>query len=438
MSEYTIGSLFSGYGGLDIGVMGALGPGDTLFVSDVEKGPCAVLARRFPDAPNIGDITRVDWREIPRVDVLCGGSPCTDLSTAGARAGMTKDTRSGLWESMFRGVQELRPRLVVWENVLGATSARAFSLLEQRDGRVGEEVDGPVLRALGRVLGDLASIGYDAQWGVVPACAVGAPHKRARVFLIAHPHGQPWQQWRQPAAGETPSGRSRAGTGGSDRAHVKNGSPHMGVELMPTPVAQPSGNSPEIHLGKKPGRRRVTDRSIIVENNLMGTGGALLPTPQATVSTYSSSGYGPNLNEVAVSLLPTSKASNGDYGLPRTSGRPPSKSTHLATRLEYTDYGLYAGAVRRWEVVTGRLAPSPTEPPAREGGRPRLSARFVEWMMGLPDGWVTSPDIGLSRSVALRALGNGVVPQQALSAIVGLLERERRIGVSEGWIEFLS
>lgn len=94
MAGYTIGSLFSGYGGLDLGVMGALGPGDTLFVSDVEKGPCAVLAHRYPDAPNIGDITRVDWRDVPRVDVLCGGSPCTDLSTAGARAGMTKDTRS--------------------------------------------------------------------------------------------------------------------------------------------------------------------------------------------------------------------------------------------------------------------------------------------------------------------------------------------------------
>lgn len=133
MAVYTVGSLFSGYGGLDLGVTGALGPGgDTLFVSDVEKGPCAILAHRFPDAPNVGDITRVDWRDVPRVDVLCGGSPCTDLSTAGARAGMTKDTRSGLWESMFRGVQELRPRLVVWENVLGATSARAFSLLEQR------------------------------------------------------------------------------------------------------------------------------------------------------------------------------------------------------------------------------------------------------------------------------------------------------------------
>lgn len=105
MAAYTVGSLFSGYGGLDLGVTGALGPGgDTLFVSDVEKGPCAILAHRFPDAPNIGDITRVDWRDVPRVDVLCGGSPCTGLSTAGARAGMTKGTRSGLWESMFRGV----------------------------------------------------------------------------------------------------------------------------------------------------------------------------------------------------------------------------------------------------------------------------------------------------------------------------------------------
>lgn len=70
MAGYTIGSLFSGYGGLDLGVMGALGPGDTLFVSDVEKGPCAVLAHRYPDAPNIGDITRVDWRDVPRVDEI--------------------------------------------------------------------------------------------------------------------------------------------------------------------------------------------------------------------------------------------------------------------------------------------------------------------------------------------------------------------------------
>ena len=396
MAAYTVGSLFSGYGGLDLGVTGALGPGgDTLFVSDVEKGPCAILAHRFPDAPNIGDITRVDWRDVPRVDVLGGGSPCTDLSTAGARAGMTKDTRSGLWESMFRGVQELHPRLVVWENVLGATSARAFSLLEQRDGRVGAEDGGPVLRALGRVLGDLASIGYDAQWGVLPASAVGAPHKRARIFLVAHPHGQPWVQRWESAAGEAEGGRSRADIGGPERAHVARG------------LLSPRGVD-------------------------------LLPTPQATVSTYSSQGYGPNLNEVAVTLMPTPKASDGEYGWPRTGGRPPEKSTHLATRLAYTDYGVYAEAIARWERVTGRRTPSPTEPAARDGGRPRLSAVFVEWMMGLPEGWVTAPEIGLSRSAALRALGNGVVPQQASAAVASLLERERTVGESEGWPEFAS
>jgi len=164
----------------------------------------------------------------------------------------------------------------------------------------------------------------------------------------------------------------------------------------------------------------------------------LLPTPQATVSTYSSQGYGPNLNEVAVTLMPTPKASDGEYGLPRTSGRPPEKSTHLATRLAYTDYGVYAEAIARWERVTGRRAPSPTEPAARAGGRPRLSAVFVEWMMGLPEGWVTAPEIGLSRSAALRALGNGVVPQQASAAVASLLERERTVGESEGWPEFAS
>ena len=244
MAAYTVGSLFSGYGGLDLGVTGALGPGgDTLFVSDVEKGPCAILAHRFPDAPNIGDITRVDWRDVPRVDVLCGGSPCTDLSTAGARAGMTKDTRSGLWESMFRGVQELRPHLVVWENVLGATSARAFSLLEQREGRVGAEDGGPVLRALGRVLGDLASIWYDAQWGVLPASAVGAPHKRARIFLVAHPP--------RPTLGPT-AGVSRRRSGGREvtgrhwRTRSSTCSSRVAVASWRGLVADTAGDS--IHL----------------------------------------------------------------------------------------------------------------------------------------------------------------------------------------------
>lgn len=94
----------------------------------------------------------------------------------------------------------------------------------------------------------------------------------------------------------------------------------------------------------------------------------MLPTPQATNATASSTGYGANLHEVARELLPTPKAGDAVMGLPRTSGRPPEKSTHLATRLEYTDYGMYAPAIARWEQVLGRPAPAPTIPPTREGG----------------------------------------------------------------------
>ena len=153
----------------------------------------------------------------------------------------------------------------------------------------------------------------------------------------------------------------------------------------------------------------------------------LLPTPQATNATYSSAGYGPNLHEVATALLPTPKAADGVMGLPRTSGRPPEKSTHLATRLEYTDYGDYAPTIARWEQVTGRAAPTPTTPSRRAGGKPKLSARFVEWLMGLPDGHVTGPDLNLSRERQLRMLGNGVVPQQAALAVHTLIHTAKKV-----------
>ncbi|WP_172170974.1 hypothetical protein [Brevibacterium sp. CT2-23B] len=93
----------------------------------------------------------------------------------------------------------------------------------------------------------------------------------------------------------------------------------------------------------------------------------------------------------------------------------------MATRLHYTDFGQYAPAIKRWESVTGRKAPAPTE--LTDKGKHRLSAAFVEWLMGLDDEWVTDPDLGLSRVSQLRALGNGVVPQQAVYAITWLLER---------------
>ena len=287
-------------------------------MSDIEPGPQAILAHHHTDVPNLGDITRIDWSKVEPVDVICGGSPCTDLSLAGARAGMSKDTRSGLWESMFHAIAIIRPRLVVWENVQGALSASAFSLMEPDQGHLGGRPTGPVLRALGRVLGDLAGIGYDATWTTVHASDVGAPHKRARVFVVAHPHGEPWLERWEPTTRETPGGRSWSDVSGRDRTpqtliptptasdwkagyhqEGKGMSLSQATRLLPTPVAQASGNSAEAHLRKKPGRTQVTDLGIIAREGLFTTGGILLPTPQATNATYSSAGYGANLHETA-------------------------------------------------------------------------------------------------------------------------------------------
>ena len=144
----------------------------------------------------------------------------------------------------------------------------------------------------------------------------------------------------------------------------------------------------------------------------------MLPTPR-TSDTNGSGAHGTGGLDLrtAVTLLPTPKAADGEFGLPRTSGRPPEMSTHLATRLRYTDFGDYASAIRRWEQVTGHPAPPPTEPTGR-GGAQRLSAKFAEWMMGLTPGWVTG--ILISRTEQLRAIGNGVVPQQAVAALVDM------------------
>ena len=362
----TIGSLFTGYGGLDMGVAMAIDPDARVaWTSDVEPGPCKLAQVRWPDTPNLGDITQVDWDEVEPVDIICGGSPCQDLSLAGKRAGMVSGTRSGLWESMAAAVETIRPRLVVWENVLEAISARAYSPVEQKLGMLGNESIGPVLRATGRVAGDLATIGYSCAWRVVRASDAGAPHQRARFFLIGYPDGQPWDM-RRPTTPRKAAGR---------RPLRDPAGPDLGT-LMPTPTAS----------DHKAGRHQA------------GTGHSLTQ---------------------AVQLLPTPTASDGIMGLPRTSGRPPEKSTKLATRLEYTDYGDYAPAIARWEQVTGRDAPPPTNPPRREGGKPQLSARFVEWLMGLPDGHVT--DLNLSRERQLRMLGNGVVPQQAALAVHTLI-----------------
>ena len=444
---YTIGSLFSGAGGLDMGVQMALGPADLRWVSDVEPGPRALLAHHWPTVPNLGDITTVDWTRVEPVDVIAGGSPCQDLSLAGARKGMKSGTRSGLWESMFHAIRTIRPHIVVWENVRGAYSADAFSLMESREGRVGGGADGPVLRALGRVLGDLASVGYDAIWTGVRASDVGAPHQRYRVFVAAHPAGDTWwlqhgdgaatgdpdratrDQWGQPASGEAEGRGARADVGGPDRAPVallptprcdnnenwqSDGyGPNLGAALLPTPTAERYGSnqSPSEGAAVRYGLDSIDK---------------LLPTPTPTPTTQDTDEACPsqlNRNTVQlntlVTLLPTPSVADVEGGRKSRSGERGDEL--LLNGLAATErFGDYAPAIHRWERAL-RPAPDPTEPNDR-GGR-RLAARFVEWMQGMPDGHVT--DIGLTRVQQLRILGNIVVPQQAAHALRLMRDEER-------------
>ncbi len=122
-----------------------------------------VLAKHWPNVKRYGDIREVT--ELEPVDLICGGFPCQDISNAGFRAGIG-GARSGLWSEMARLIGEVRPRYVLVENVA--------ALLD---------------RGMGRVLGDLAEIGYDAEWGVFRASNFGAPHARERIYICAYPHG---------------------------------------------------------------------------------------------------------------------------------------------------------------------------------------------------------------------------------------------------------
>lgn len=166
----TVGSLFSGVGGLDLGLEQA----GMKTVWQVEQDPYAlqVLNRHWPNVPKYTDVRNVGKHNLERVDIVVGGFPCQDISDAGNRLGITAE-RSGLWREMSRIVRELRPRYVLVENVA--------ALLHQ---------------GIGRVLGDLSECGYDAEWEVISACSFGAPHMRERVFVFAYSNGcqlrAPW------------------------------------------------------------------------------------------------------------------------------------------------------------------------------------------------------------------------------------------------------
>jgi len=181
-----IGSLFSGYGGLDLAVMNVL-DAEVVWHCEWEKAPSKILEHHFPGVPNFHDVRSVDFTNVEQVDILTGGFPCQDLSLAGKRAGLQEGTRSGLWIEFARAIQELQPKLVVIENVRGLLSAKANNGMEYEQEDLDVIAGRNPIRAMGAVLGDLADLGYDARWCGLRAADAGAPHNRFRIFIVAYP-----------------------------------------------------------------------------------------------------------------------------------------------------------------------------------------------------------------------------------------------------------
>lgn len=289
----TIGSLCSGMGGLDMGVQQVL-DAEVAWHCEYAAAPSKILAHHWPEIPNHHDLTTTDWAAVEPVDILTAGYPCQPFSGNGSRGG--QDDPRHLWPAVFRAIRQLRPRYIFLENVEDHLSL-----------------------GFGAVLGDLASAGFDAEWCVLRASDVGAPHGRPRLFLVATNSGSFFHAATQ-----------------SKRLAGK-------VRTQPAPPSAERLNGP---------------------------------------------GAGHDADQDSV-----------DEGCVSSS---------------FKDYG---PAVERWERIINRRAPGPL---VNRQGAPDINPRFVEWAMGLPHGWVTDVP-GISVSDQFKALGNGVVPQQAAAAYAALL-----------------
>ena len=168
----TFGSLFAGIGGFDLGFERC--GMQCKWQVEIDDYATRILERHWPNVHRERDVCKCGRHNLEPVDVICGGFPCQDLSYAGRGAGLDGN-RSGLFFEAARLVRELRPRAVVLENVAALLT-----------------------RGLDRVLGTLAEVGYDAEWHCIPAAAVGAPHIRDRVFVLAYATGERHWQRREP------------------------------------------------------------------------------------------------------------------------------------------------------------------------------------------------------------------------------------------------
>lgn len=424
-----VGSLFAGIGGLDLAVEWAFGAST---VWQLDQVNAAVRRRHWPDALQVeADVQTVDPSSLPAIDILCGGFPCQDLSCAGSGAGLDGE-RSGLYREMLRFTRDLVPSWVVIENVP--------ALLKYRP----------------RLEEDWGRLGYGLTWAKARASDVGAPHRRARVFVIAErggmgrgvmeaprdrmrtPGGQPWPT---PTCGD--SSGSGARTSDSNNAHAGTSltdalrpDRRVAGQPWPTPSAcNPNEQEAAAQWLARQARQKRLGRGIGTPLGIAVAVAQPWATPLAAdaemVKQHGSSG-GPSLHaQVTRAPRPWATPCSRDYKTGEISGR----------------------------IGTPALSQMVTEYPRGEHGR-RLRPEWVACLMGYPPGWTddtgprlvadpaplwprgwwgpagswwagydweptrTYPDhdnggprIVPGRPRRLKALGNAVCPPQALHAI---------------------
>lgn len=403
-SRPTIGSLCSGYGGLEIALCEVFGA-EPAWLSELptvqntakskpRHNACLdVLAHHYPGVPNLGDLDLIDWTKTESTSIFAAGFPCQPASAAGRQQG-DKDPR-WKWPGVRAGILAHRPPLVVLENVQNLVSISGGSLWRG-------------------ILDDLRTAGYAVAWGIFGACleAVSGCHHRHRVFLVGRYVGNNAEtpepmRWLGKACGvprgynpllATPmarDGRSR-GEGGAEYWEAK-GKPDLGGAplgaqvglLFPSPTATTYGSNQGGAAGRVGPVRHSLDSLARLDEP---EGFKMLPTPRATDGVKG----GPNM-----------RGSSGDLCMP--------------SAVQPERFGQYAWAVDRWTGVHG-YPPEPTEVGPRDGVR--LAPAFPEWMMGLSAGHVTDH---ATRNDALRIIGNGVMPLQAITALrvlIGMFETD--------------
>ncbi|WP_034088302.1 DNA cytosine methyltransferase [Streptacidiphilus albus] len=355
-----IGSICSGYGGLDLAAEQVFG-GAVAWHAETDPTCRAVLAHHWPNTPNLGDITQVDWLDVPEVDVIVAGPPCTPYSLAGKRRGV--DDPRHLWPHIAAAVGVLRPDVLLLENVPGF-----------------------VTLGLPDALAALALYGYVCRWDIVAAAEVGACHLRRRFFLLAtHTPRVGGRAAADPTQPLPARWATRPLPGGGDRRTHPVIAP-----LAPyAPGLRRSEGIPEPVLQQRthPGRHRrqgppPTDSQSQRHRNPGAQGRHRLPSTPVP---------GPAPDHLA--------ADDAD---------------RLGTAVPDIDWGEYEAAIRRWEQVLGHRAPHPADE------HRRLRPEFVAWMMGCPAHF--SEVSGLSRANQLKALGNGAVVQQTVAALSRLAQ----------------